>query len=280
MTNTAKLISKIAKLNAMTVENGCTADEAANAAEMAEAAIFELELEGTSYDEAVEAAELEAFERMLNADFAAEGDKAVLILTETTTENTMEAEAKAVPSITERAWANYRAAEVEAGRKFTSADREGKGSEWAKAMRKAYDDVTRERRIAAVQHLLKPVPKYNYWSLDPEINSEGRRRQYNEAIAHNMRILAEAAERPLNQKQAAEAKALGLSVKEYRNAAKWAKENGMSVTRWIGKLKAEDAAAKGRERMELESWRREQVSVKSKAGASKMRRRGYTARGY
>jgi hypothetical protein len=280
MTNTAKLISKIAKLNAMTVANGCTADEAANAAEMAEAAIFELELKGTNYDEAVEAAELEAFAAMLEADFEAAGGQAALLLTETTMENTMEAEATAVPSVTERAWANYRAAEVKAGRKFTAADRKGKISEWAKAMRKAHDDVTRERRIAAVQHLLKPVPKYNYYSQDYLERSEGRRREASAAAAHNMRILAEAAERPLNQKQAAEAKALGLSVKEYHNAAKWAKGHGVSVTRWIGKLKAEDAAAKGRERMELESWRREQVSVKSKAGASKMRRRGYTARGY
>lgn len=277
MTNTAKLISKIAKLNVMTVENGCTADEAANAAEMAEAAIFELELEGISYDEAVKAAELEAFAAMLEADFEAAEGQAVLLLTETTTENTMEAKTKAAPSVTERAWANYRAAEVKAGRKFTAADRKGKNSEWAKAMRKAYDDVTRERRIAAVQHMLVPVPEYNYWSFDPEKSSEYRRREANAAATRNMRILAEASERPLNKKQAAEAKALGLSVRDYNAAKKWADENCMSVTRWIEKLKEEDAAAKERERLELEAWRMEQLF---RAGASKTRRKGYASRWY
>lgn len=263
MTNTAKLISKIAKLNVMTAENGCTAEEAENAAELAEAAIFELELEGISYDEAVEAAELEAFEQMLNADFAAEGDKAVLLLTEETTENTMEAEVKAV-SVTERAWTLYRAAEVEAGRKFTAADRKGKSSEWAKAMRKAYDDVMRERRVAAVQHLIVPVPEYNYWSADPEKSSEYRRREANAAATHNMRILAEASERPLNKKQAAEAKALGLSVRDYNAAKKWADENCMSVTKWIRKLKAEEMVAKGRKQLELRAWCTEQILPESK----------------
>jgi hypothetical protein len=199
------------------------------------------------------------------------------MLTETTTETTMEAEAKAAPSITERAWTLYRAAEANSGRKFTAADRKGNDSEWAKAMFDAYHEVMKERRIAAVQHKLVPVPEYNYFSLDSEKNSERRRQAYNEAVDHNMRILAEASERPLNQKQAAEAQALGLSVREYNTTKKWADENGMSVTRWIGKLKAEDAVAKGRERLELEVWRMKQASAKNKADVSRMRRRGYAA---
>jgi DNA-binding transcriptional MerR regulator len=181
-------------------------------------------------------------------------------------------------SITEKAWTLYRAAEVKAGRKFTTADRKGKNSEWAKAMRQAYDDVMRERRISAVQHLLKQVPEYSYWSLDPEKNSEGRRRQYNEVVDHNMRIIAKASERPLNQKQAAEAKALGLSVKEYRNAAKWAKENGMSVTAWEDKIKAEDAVRKKEERQKMDehpAW----LPSENKKKVAAMRGR-YTRRGY
>lgn len=176
-------------------------------------------------------------------------------------------------NVTKLAWSLFGAAETESGRKFTAADRKGKDSEWAKAMRKAYDDVTRERRIAAVRHLLKPVPEYNYWSLDPEKNSERRRLAYNEAVDNNMRILAEAAERPLNQKQAAEAKALGLSVKEYHNVAKWADENGMSVTAWIEKLAAEDAAQKARERQERDDRRMEWLATENKKKVERMRNR-------
>lgn len=87
MTKIEKLISKIEKLNAMTIENGCTVEEAASAAEMAEAAEFELNVEIANI---AEAAELEAFAAMLEADFeAAEEGEAVLLLTETTTENKM-----------------------------------------------------------------------------------------------------------------------------------------------------------------------------------------------
>lgn len=157
-------------------------------------------------------------------------------------------------NITKRAWEIYRAAEVKSGRKFTAADRKGKNSEWGKAMRKAYDDIMRERRIAAVQHLLLPVPKYDRYSLDPIESSEGRLRQYNEAVERNMRIIAEASERPLNQKQAAEAKAFGLTAHDYRNTKKWADANNMSVTEWMNHIKIKDEAAKEKDRHETLAW--------------------------
>jgi hypothetical protein len=176
-------------------------------------------------------------------------------------------------NITKRAWEIYRKMEETSDRMFTTADRKGKNSAWAEAMRKAYDDVTRERRIAAVQPLLKPVPKYNYYSQDYAERSEGRRREASAAAAHNMRILAEAAERPLNQKQAAEAQALGLSVKEYHNAAKRADENGMSVTAWMEKLAAENAAQKAKERQEQDDRHMEWLAAENKKKVAAMRGR-------
>lgn len=154
-------------------------------------------------------------------------------------------------NITKRAWTIYRAAEVKAGRKFTSADRKGKGSEWAKAMRKAYSDSMMERRIAAAMNLLKPEPKYNQFSLNPSERSEQQRRARDAARNHNDIVLAAAIEKPLNQKEAAEAKALGLTARDYNNAAKWAKVHSVTVTGWIGRLKAAEAAAEEKEEQQI-----------------------------
>lgn len=178
-------------------------------------------------------------------------------------------------NITERAWVLYREAESASGRKFTATDRKGKNSEWARCMRKAYDDIMRERRITAVQHLLKPVLKYDQYSLDPTERSESRLRQRNEVFEHNMRIIAEASEKPLNQKQAAEAKELGLTVREYHNTKKWADANEMSVTEWIDYLKAKEEAAKEQERQATLSWFSEDNSRRVSAIHNRYARRRY-----
>lgn len=176
-------------------------------------------------------------------------------------------------NITKRAWELYRAAEKASGRKFTAADRKGKDSEWAKAMRKAYNGVMKDRRIAAVQNLLKPVPKYNQYSLDCTESSEGQRRQRNDAINHNRRIIAKASERPLNQKQTEEASALKLTVREYHNTKKWAEAHNMSVTEWINHLKTEEEAAKEKEQHDHYSWL--SAENERKVAAMRNRRRRY-----
>lgn len=219
---------------------------------------------------------------------------------------------------TRAAWTIFRKLELESGRKFTSADRKGKDSAWAKAMRDACQLVATEiefgleaeaamrrvNRLAGlalsraetskllephiakalefngnVSPLLRKVKKYNEFSVDYEERSETRRAENCEAITHNNNIIANFATEQLSAEQKEESKELGMRADEYLIAGKRAKANGMSVTTWMEKIKAEEAEQEAKERQEMADRHLAWFFAKNKQDVAMMRRR-YARRKY
>lgn len=211
------------------------------------------------------------------------------------------------PSVSKIGWMIYRAAETKAGRKFTAADRKGKDSEWAKAMRaagalrdaeksvggldstaalvratrlvglsisRAETDRLRQpyqaacdqqkAKIDQVRHLLKPVPKYDPYSLDYVERSESRRIASREAAEYNSRVIKEA----LEPKQSPEAIALGLSEVDYGRARACAHGMGMDVKQYIA---WQAAAARVEEMGRQKQLDREWESTLSRKNAESVR---------
>jgi hypothetical protein len=220
------------------------------------------------------------------------------------------------PSTTSIAVMIYRAAEAKAGRKFTAADRKGKGSEWAKAMRaagalrdteksvggldssaalartsrlvglsisRAETDRLRQpyqaacdqqkAKIDQVRHLLKPVPKYDPYSIDYTERSESRRIASRDAAEHNSRVIKEA----LEPKQSPEAVALGMSETDYGRARACANGIGMDVAQYIA---WRAAAARAEEMNRQKELDREWESILSKKNDERVKGMNYRDRFY
>lgn len=133
-------------------------------------------------------------------------------------------------------------------------------------------------KVDAVRNQLVPVPEYDQYSLDQEKRSESQRRAKKAAEEHNSRIILAAITAPLSQQQEEEAKALGMTAADYRIAKKWADIEGMTVTERENQLKAEEEAAKEKERKEAEAWSMSYWADRNKKKVAAMRGR-YARRG-